>query len=99
MAVANDTPYSYNRRLLTHIQSCLGIGDFTDFIVEDDLALERVGVLIWLLLTYHQCRQNKDGMVLCTQALEYSQKMLGDDHVLTWNILSKKAFLYNELCQ
>jgi tetratricopeptide (TPR) repeat protein len=99
MATATDKPYSHYRRLVTHMQSCLSTRSLADLLVEDEESQERVEIVYWVLIAYELSHVNKDGVVLGTQALKYSQKMLGDDHGSTWYLLSMIARMYNKMGQ
>ena len=99
MSMTSSDRYSHYRRLGTHMQSCLSTKSLTDLLVEDEQISERVEIVQLVLIAYRECLANKDGVVLGTQALRYSQKMVGDDHELTWNLLAEIACMYNTMGQ
>ena len=99
MAGANLQVYSYYRRLMPHLQSCLGVRDLKYLLIEDHVAIERACIMNLLLPLYPVCFQFRELLLLSESAVEYAQKTLGNDHNLTWLFASFNAMAHNELHQ
>ena len=91
--------YSFSRRLMPHIQSCLGVRDLKYLLVDDPVAEERATVANSLLDVYRLCFQGTELLLLSGTAMEYARKAIGDEHDLTWKFADYNAFAHNELRQ
>ena len=91
--------YSYYRRLMPHIQSCLGVRDLKYLLLEDPVAIERAEILGSLLCVYSHCFQNRELVLLSETAMEYARKAFGNEHTLTWEFACYNALAHNELLQ
>ena len=94
-----DQPYSYHRRLMPHIQSCLGVRDLKYLLIEDSLVIERAHITSYLLSVYSRCYQRGELLRLSESALEYTRKTLGEGHDLTWEFMNCNTFAHNGLHQ
>lgn len=92
-------PYSYHRRLMPHIQSCLGVTDLKYLLVENSVAIERAIIAESLLVVYAECLQFSELVLLSETAMEYARKALGNERDLTWRFAKYNAFAHNELRQ
>ena len=92
-------PYSYDRRLMPHIQSCLSVRDLKCFLTEDPVVEERASITIYLLNVYSHCSPSVELLRLSESALVYIRRTLGDGHGLTWTFLDYNALAHNELHQ
>ena len=101
LAIMNGQPlsYSYYRRLMPHIQSCLGVRDFKYLLIEDSVAIERAHIGSPLLYVYGNCFQYRELVLLSETAMEYARKAIGDEHDLTWKLANYNAFAHNNLQQ
>ena len=106
MMKGQSQSYSHHRRLMPHIQSCLGARDLKYLLIEDPVAEQRALITSCLLNTYHFCFQNKELVLLSEtameyvrKAMEYVRKAIGDEDDLTWNFAFYNAFAHNELQQ
>ena len=91
--------YSYYRRLMPHVQSCLGVRDLKYFLIEDAVAEQRALITSRLLRPYQICYQNRELVLLSETAMEYARKALGNEHNLTWGFAHYNAFAHNVLSQ
>ena len=101
LAMMNGQPqsYSYYRRLIPHIQSCLGVRDLKYLLIEDLVAIERVHIAYSILCAYGNCWQNRELLLLSETVMEYARKAVSDEHDLTWEIADYNAFAHNNLQQ
>ena len=89
--------YSYYRRLMPHIQSCLGVRDFKNLLIEDPVVKERAHITIYLLDVYFRCYQRGELLRLSESALDYTRKLLDDGDDLTWKFVDYNGRAHNEL--
>ena len=101
LAMMNDEAqsYSYYRRLMPHIQACLGVRDLKYVLTEDPVAIERACIARYLLHVYGSCFQTEELVLLSETAMEYARKAIGDEHDLTWKFADYNAFAHNNLQQ
>ena len=99
MMSAPTLSYSYYRRLVPHIQSCLGIRDLKYLLIEDPVAIERAYIVFALLYVYAICFQNEELVPLSETAMKYAWKAFGDEHDLTWKFADCNALAHNNLQQ
>ena len=99
MMRGRNPSYSYYRRLMPHIQSCLGVRDLKYLLIEDAVAIERARIADSLLNVYARCFQNEELVLLSETAKEYARKAVGDEHDLTWKFAGYNAFAHNDLHQ
>ena len=101
LAMMNDPnqSYSYRRRLMPHIQSCLGVTDLKYLLVEDSVAIERANIADSLFDVYTICVQVRELVLLSETAIEYARKTIDDEHDLTWAFTNCNAFAHNRLHQ
>ncbi len=92
-----DQSYSYHRRLMPHIQTCLGVRDLKDLLTENSRVQERARITSYLLTVYFHCYQLGELLRLSESALEYIRKTLGDGHDLTWELGEINALAHNNL--
>ena len=99
MMKGRNQSYTYHRRLMPHIQSCLGVRDLKYLLVEDSVAIERAHIAGSLFVVYAICFQVRELVLLSETAMEYARKALGNEHDLTWRFVDYIAFAHNELRQ
>ena len=91
--------YSHYRRLMPHIQSCLGVRDLKYFLIENTVVEERARITNCLLSVYRHCYQRGELLRLSESALDYTRKLLGDGDDLTWLFVDYNALAHNDLHQ
>ena len=89
--------YSYYRRLMPHIQACLGVQDLKDLLIEDPVTIERAYIAYSLIRVYGDCFQDREFLLLSGTAMEYARKAIGDEHDLTWHLADCNALAHNNL--
>ena len=94
-----DQSYSYHRRLMPHIQSCLGVRDLKHLLIEDSVVKERAYITTYLLSVYALGYHPGELLRLSETALEYRRKSLDDGHDLTWTYVDCNASAHNDLHQ
>ena len=99
MSGPSDQPYSYYRRLMPQVQSCLGVRDLEYLLIEDSAVIERAYITSYLLDVYSRCYQPEDFLRLSESALEYTRKTLGEGHDLTWRFVDYNTCAHNDLYQ
>lgn len=96
---SSKRPFSYHRRLMPHIQSCLGVRDLKYLLIEDSVAKDRAYISSFLLDIYASCSQPEELLRLSESALEYTRKTLGEGHRLTWEFMDYNTLAHNDLDQ
>ena len=91
--------YEYHRRLMPHIQACLGVRDLKYLLIDDTLVIERAHITSYLLDVYSHCHQTGESLRLSESAWEYTRKSLGDRHDLTWTFMDHNISAHNCLGQ
>ena len=91
--------YEYHRRLMPHIQACLGVRDLKYLLIDDSVVIERAHITSYLLDVYSHCRQSGELLRLSESALEYTRELLGDGHDLTWTFMDHNISVHNYLRQ
>ena len=91
--------YEYHRRLMPHVQACLGVRDLKYLLIDDTLVIERAHITSYLLDVYSHCHQPGELLRLSESALEYTRKLLGDGHDLTWTFMDHNISAYKYLQQ
>ena len=99
MTSSSKRLYSYHRSLMPHIQYCLGVRDLKYLLIEDSLIIERAHITFRLLSVYSRCYQRGELLRLSESALEYTRKMLGEGHDLTWQFMDCNILAHNDLHQ
>ncbi len=94
-----EQPYSLYKRLMPHVQSCLGVRDLRELLIEDGFAYVRASITYHLFTVYAQCFQPGEILLLTESAVEYTRKILGDEETLTWITVGNNAWAHNQLHQ
>ena len=91
----------YRRQMLLgpHLDTCLKVRDFGDFLVEDDSAGKRMGAILRLLRYDWRGEVVSDRLLLAQRAIEYGKKMLDENDRQLWICLDYSAGLAMDVGQ
>ena len=102
IALAADVRLSYDLRiqLRIHIRHCMDVRQIDDFLIEDDVRLDRLSILESLISIYSD-HPWRDVLMITERGLEYSKKTLGDECYFTCQLSRRLARCFNALgeCQ
>lgn len=89
-----DCSVQRQKQLKAHLHHCICTRQIDDILQEDDVALDRVKILSWIIEGY-SCRPWKDGLTLSKRALEYSRRVFGDECYSTCELSNQLAVILN----
>ena len=102
LALASDDRLSYDSQLhlKVHLRHCMGVGQIDDFLVEDDVVIDRLSVL-YSMIQVCSIYSFGDSLMIAERGLAYSKKTLGDECFFTCLLTSRLAQVFNDLgeCQ
>ena len=94
----NRSSYDLQKRLKAHLRHCIGTREINDLLQEDDFALDRVRMSLWITKVYLDPPW-KDCLGLSERTLAYSRKTLGDECYSTCEVSYQRASILNILFQ
>lgn len=99
LALAKGAWSTYRQRQQkAHLRHCISTRQIDDILQEDDVALDRVEMILWILDAYN-CHPYNDGLTLSQRALEYSRRVIGDECYYTCKLSYRLAVFLNNSFQ
>ena len=96
LAYDNRVSYEFEMQLKFHLVHCMSIGRIDDFLIEDDVALDRLFILDSMICV-HVRNPSRDSLIITERSLEYSKKALGDECFSTCLLTYKLARAFNAM--
>ncbi|KAM0796954.1 hypothetical protein BDR22DRAFT_892704 [Usnea florida] len=96
LALANDRfSYDSQLQLKVHLRHCMGVGQIDDFLIEDDVGLDRLKTVISIAELYRE-HSWRDALIFFERGLEYSKKIVGDECYETCLLSCWRAHGFND---
>ena len=98
LALVSDLRWSYNSPVQhqVHFKHCMDVRQIDDFLIEDDVPLDRLKILDCLVSLCSEYPW-RDALIISERGLEYSKRTLGDKCYFTCQLSRRLAQVFNGL--